>query len=165
MGVSQTRLQFEAIGYKNYCGTNSLVMKSNISKNLINLLAAGGSVPYAAECIREIENGNLLDRGMEWRPLPVRVSLRANSIRAQFVKRHRSPIYGMDELVANMAATTREFVVINVIEGENFNFKIYTDDTYETLFGIVAIDESTEWRGTPRPDLRNWPDHAEGTMG
>ena len=36
-------------------------------------------------------------------------------------------------------------------------YTVFTDDAINELFGIISIDESTEWRGGPRPSLKDFP--------
>ena len=125
---------------------------------LVELLKTNRAVAYAAECAREIENGKLLPKHEASRPVPIGMIRHIYRVRARWVKRQRYPVYGMDEMVANLENTDSELVDIQTVEGERYGFTVFTDEKCETLFGIIAIDESTDWRGRPLPDLKNWTD-------
>lgn len=69
------------------------------------------------------------------------------SIREKWARDRQYPIFGFKELLHNLRQTKEEFVIIHRVESEKFTFDIFTDPQIETLFGIIAIDESTNWRG------------------
>lgn len=68
------------------------------------------------------------------------------SRRAKHVRKYKYPIYGIDRMVENLEKTDRSYVRVHSIEAEQFTYHIFTDEHRDVLFGIVAIDDSTDWR-------------------
>ena len=101
-------------------------MKSEAKKRLIELLRANAEASYADECIREIRNVNLFEKGQEG-PLPTLQHMRLiYSRRAKHVRKHKYPIHGIDRLVENLEKTDRSYVTVHEIEAGQFTYLILT---------------------------------------
>ena len=125
-------------------------------KTSLIVLLQKHSAPYAVECIADIRQGKLLPPYRFAAPLQETMDKYARDL--QLKKEMNSPIFGYEELMANLEKLDENAVNIHLVEGENYTFDILTDPANEHLYGLVAFDESTEWRGYPRPHLQ---DHCD----
>lgn len=126
-------------------------------KTIVNVLSGCSDLPWVLDCLRDIRDGCPVFVGAE-PPVSSRQIRQIYSVRAGHVRRHQYPIHGIDELVASLAATHHRLVQIHAVEGPVYHYTIFTDDNLEELLGIIAIDESTDWRGWPCTHRANWPE-------
>jgi hypothetical protein len=124
---------------------------------LIELLEREKQVPYSGECCADIRDGKL-DAVYWYPPTPIREVKELYTFRGKRAEEKGQPIYGFEALLANLGNTGEEFVAGHMVEGDRYTFTIFTDPPVEKLFGIITIDESTEWRGRPRRLVRDFHD-------
>ncbi len=122
-------------------------------QSLIRLLQTHSGEAYAEVCIKALENDRLVREyvGLNSRPM--------EEVRDVFTKRARrepDDVDGLQNLVSNLNESDSPRVCFSSIKDGEYDYHIFTDERYETLFGIVAFDKWTrakEW-GLEPDDLR-----------